>query len=322
MAECYALDLSFSYKGFLSWYVCNLIVVVLMLVGVAFFIVIERKGLGMLQLRQGPNKVSVKGILQAVADGVKLFKKEFTFPSSLGKISFSLGPLFCFFCAYGLYILFPSFFSESSFELGLMFFLCVSCFNVYGVFLTGWLCNSRYAFLGAMRAVAQSISYEVYLSTSVFSVLLFVGSYDFVLIRFNEYACCFLSLGVLVLWFVAALAETNRAPFDFVEGESELVAGYSVEYGGAGFALLALAEYSNIIFMSLVTGLLFFNVGMSWGFFGDLLLAVWTVFFSYFFVWVRGTVPRYRYDLLMQLCWTVLLPLSLGVFVLGLVLVC
>uniref|UniRef100_UPI00315D53A2 NADH dehydrogenase subunit 1 n=1 Tax=Glauconome virens TaxID=457868 RepID=UPI00315D53A2 len=290
------------------------ITVVLMLVAVAFFIVTERKGLGMVQLRQGPNKVSVKGILQAVADGVKLFKKEFSHPISCSSELFFLGPVVCFFCAYSLWILFPSSIGSISFELGLLFFLCISSFGVYGVFLTGWICDSRYSFLGAMRAVAQSVSYEVFLSTVLFLPLIFVGTFDLQVVREMSFSYFLISQEVLVLWIICVLAETNRAPFDFVEGESELVAGYSVEYGGAGFALIALAEYSNIMFMSMITGILFLSSFMWSSFFGSMVMSFWMVFISYFIVWVRGVVPRFRYDLLMGLCWVVLLPLSLCLF--------
>nr|YP_010266731.1 NADH dehydrogenase subunit 1 [Corbicula japonica]QWS05864.1 NADH dehydrogenase subunit 1 [Corbicula japonica]UIF91962.1 NADH dehydrogenase subunit 1 [Corbicula japonica]UXG18801.1 NADH dehydrogenase subunit 1 [Corbicula japonica] len=296
------------------------LVTVLMLVAVAFFIVTERKGLGMLQIRQGPNKVSVKGILQAVADGVKLFKKEFSYPFSCNKELFLLGPVICFFCAYSLWLLFPSSIGCLNFESGLLFFLCISCFSVYGVFITGWVCDSRYAFLGAMRAVAQSISYEVFLSTALFLPLLLVGSFDFQVAREGYFSSVLLGQEVLLLWLISVLAETNRAPFDFVEGESELVAGYSVEFGGVGFALIALAEYSNIMFMSMITGVLFFGGLMGSSFFGSLVMAFWMTSLSYFIVWVRGVVPRFRYDLLMSLCWVILLPVSLSLFCVGVVL--
>nr|YP_010990149.1 NADH dehydrogenase subunit 1 [Polymesoda caroliniana]WOV69037.1 NADH dehydrogenase subunit 1 [Polymesoda caroliniana] len=292
----------------------GLLVMVLMLVSVAFLIVTERKGLGMLQLRQGPNKVSVKGILQPLADGVKLFKKGMSAPYSCLKGVFVLGPFVCFCCAYCLWVVFPSFLGSMNFELGLLFFLCVSSFSVFGVFVTGWVCDSRYAFLGAMRALAQSVSYEVVLSTVMFLPLLLMGSFDLGYVRDCSVFTILVGVEVLQLWMFCVLAETNRAPFDFVEGESELVAGYSVEYGGVGFALIALAEYSNIMFMSLITGLLFVGGIMKMSFVGSLVLGLWMVLISYFVVWVRGTVPRFRYDLLMMLCWMELLPISLAVF--------
>nr|YP_010254930.1 NADH dehydrogenase subunit 1 [Venerupis aspera]YP_010455414.1 NADH dehydrogenase subunit 1 [Ruditapes variegatus]QUA05869.1 NADH dehydrogenase subunit 1 [Venerupis aspera]UUA63019.1 NADH dehydrogenase subunit 1 [Ruditapes variegatus] len=290
------------------------LVSLLMLVSVAFYIVTERKGLGMFQLRQGPNKVGFKGILQPIADGVKLFTKEMIIPFYANKVMYLLGPVICFVCAYILWGLFPSSYSPLVLSLGLLLFLCVSSFSVYGVFMVGWSCDSRYAFLGAMRAIAQSVSYEVFLSTCLFCPLVMLGSYSLSDCRVNNFPMVLLSQEVLVLWIICILAETNRAPFDFVEGESELVAGYMVEFGGVGFALLALAEYSNMTFMGMLTGVLFFSTFMGSVFMGSFFIAFYVVLISYFMVWVRGVVPRFRYDLLMQLCWQVLLPLSICFF--------
>nr|YP_003934249.1 NADH dehydrogenase subunit 1 [Paphia euglypta]ADB03047.1 NADH dehydrogenase subunit 1 [Paphia euglypta] len=287
------------------------VVSVLMLVSVAFYIVTERKGLGMLQLRQGPNKVGFKGLVQPVADGVKLFTKEMIFPYSSIKSMYIIGPLICFSCAYLLWGLFPSVYSCFYLSLGILFFVCVSSFSVYGVFMVGWSCDSRYGFLGAMRAIAQSISYEVFLSTCLFCPLMMIGSYSLNDCRMSEFPSVLLGQEVLLLWVICVLAETNRAPFDFVEGESELVAGYMVEFGGVGFALLALAEYSNMVFMSMVTSLLFFSWFWGLTIFNSLFFSFFVVGVSYFLVWVRGVVPRFRYDLLMGLCWKVLLPLSI-----------
>jgi NADH-quinone oxidoreductase subunit H len=176
------------------------ILVILVIIGsVAFFIVIERKGLGIMQRRQGPNKVGFKALVQPVADGVKLFKKEYEFPYALNAFTYVFGPIIVFTCAYGLYLVFPTYFCRAHFELGILFFLAVSSFRVYGVIFTGWMCNSRYAFLGAMRAVAQRISYEVYIRTALFGVLLLVGSYDLEVIRTNGFLRVSLGLIRLVL---------------------------------------------------------------------------------------------------------------------------
>lgn len=281
----------------------------LMLVSVAFYIVTERKGLGMLQLRQGPNKVRLKGFLQPLGDGVKLFTKELAVPFPSPKNMYLLGPFICFFCAYSLWMLFPRSFSFVNFENGLLFFLCVSAFRVYGVFLTGWICDSRYGFLGAIRAVAQRISYEIFIRTCLFCPLVLVGRYDLVELRDFSFFSALIGLEVFLMWLICVLAETNRAPFDFVEGESELVAGYAVEFGGFNFALLALAEYRNMLFIRILSVLLFF--GPCPGGVGDIVLGGLVVLASYCIVWVRGTLPRYKYDLLMRLCWKILLPMSL-----------
>nr|WLK25961.1 NADH dehydrogenase subunit 1 [Raeta sp.] len=287
-----------------------------MMGAVAFFIVVERKGLGMAQRRQGPNKVGFKGLIQPLADGIKLFIKEYNFPYGMTAWSYGFGPLLVFSCAFSLYLIYPVSFCSVQFDLGIWWFLCVSSFSVYGVIFTGWMSNSRYSVLGAMRAVAQSISYEVFMSAVLFSVLFLVGSYDLLDLKSAPYLGICLGWSSFLLWMVAVLAETNRAPFDFVEGESELVAGFMTEVGGVGFALLALGEYSNMVFMSTLTGVLFFSFFCQLGMAGYMFFPAWTVFFSYVFVWVRATVPRYRYDLLMSLCWSIMLPLSLGVMVL------
>nr|YP_009727234.1 NADH dehydrogenase subunit 1 [Macridiscus melanaegis]QIA44500.1 NADH dehydrogenase subunit 1 [Macridiscus melanaegis]QUA05888.1 NADH dehydrogenase subunit 1 [Macridiscus melanaegis] len=291
-----------------------LLVSVVMLVSVAFYIVTERKGLGMLQLRLGPNKVGFKGFMQFLADGVKLFTKEMIIPTQASEFLYTIGPMICFVCAYSLWVLFPSVYMPMQVVLGMLFFICISSVAVYGVFLVGWSCDSRYGFLGAMRAIAQSVSYEVFLSTCLFCPLVLVGSYELVESRTNSFPNAVLGFEVLVLWLICVLAETNRAPFDFVEGESELVAGYMVEFGGVSFALLALAEYSNMAFMSMLSGSLFFSFMSYKPLIGSLLFGSYMVFIMYFMIWVRGLVPRFRYDLLMELCWKVLLPLCLCLF--------
>lgn len=291
------------------------LVTIFILVGVAYYIVTERKGLGIVQRRQGPNKVRLKGVLQPIADGVKLLTKEISVPYSASVKMFFLGPFLCFFCAYTLWLLYPARFSCVSFQIGLLFFLCISSFRVYGVFLTGWVCDSRYAFLGAIRAVAQRVSYEVFLRVCLFCPLVLVSRFDLVDIRRSSYVRVFLGVDLIFSWVICVLAETNRAPFDFVEGESELVAGYRVEFGGLGFALLALAEYRNIMFIRILTVIIFFRGVLPRRFFGNFIIGSLTVLMSYFLVWVRGVVPRFRYDLLINLCWQILLPLNLSILI-------
>ena len=257
----------------------------------------------------------MKGILQPISDGVKLFTKEVSVPFSASKEIYFLGPFICFLCAYAMWLIFPTTFRVVNFEMGFLFFLCVSSFRVYGVFLVGWVCDSRYAFLGAMRAVAQSISYEVFLSTCLFCPLVLVGSFDLIKMREFSFLVFFIGQELLILWIISILAETNRAPFDFVEGESELVAGYNVEFGGIGFSLLALAEYRNMFFMRILTAIIFFRRVMGYSVLGDLIIAVIVVMIRYFVVWVRGVVPRFRYDLLIKLCWQILLVIRLALLI-------
>nr|UPX89028.1 NADH dehydrogenase subunit 1 [Xyloredo sp. E89] len=282
-----------------------------MVIGSAYLVVSERKGLGVVQLRQGPNKVGLKGLLQPLADGVKLLKKEVVFTHFTSISIFMLGPMFCFCLACMFWLVFPMAQVCEAFELGFLFFLCVSSLNVYGIFICGWCCNSRYGLLGAMRGVAQTISYEVVMSGVLFCPLLIMGSFDVCFIRNWSFVNFFFFFEVMVIWFIVVLAETNRAPFDFVEGESEIVSGYSVEYGGGSFAMIALGEYSNIFFMGILSTTLFFvGLGSFFFFFSDLIFGVVSVFICYLIIMVRGSFPRFRYDLLMLLCWRILLPMS------------
>nr|UPX89241.1 NADH dehydrogenase subunit 1 [Lithoredo abatanica] len=292
----------------------TVLVVLVVQIAVSFFILTERKGLGMFQLRQGPNKASFKALAQPAADGVKLFMKQMSYPFGASMISFLLGPVLLFFLSCISWMVFPG--SEGSFryEWGLLFFLCVSGLHVFGVFICGYSCNSRYGLLGAMRGVAQSVSYEVVMSGVVMCPLLLVGSYDLVECRESSVFNCALVLEGFLVWVVVILAETNRTPFDFVEGESELVAGYSVEFGGGAFAIIALAEYGNIFFMSVLSVVLFMSgvgvLGSFWVWY-DVWLGLGSVMVAYFFILVRGALPRFRYDLLMRFCWVCLVPFTL-----------
>nr|YP_010393151.1 NADH dehydrogenase subunit 1 [Nototeredo knoxi]UPX89277.1 NADH dehydrogenase subunit 1 [Nototeredo knoxi] len=293
----------------------SILVVLIMQIGVSFFILTERKGLGMFQLRQGPNKASFKALGQPVADGVKLFIKQLSYPFSASLFSYLLGPAVLFFLSCLAWLVFPMSQGSFRFEWGFLYFLCVSSLHVFGVFICGYSCNSRYGLLGAMRGVAQSISYEIVMSSIVFCPLLLVGSYDLVECREWGMINSILIIESFVVWLIVMLAETNRTPFDFVEGESELVAGYSVEYGGGAFAMIALAEYGNIFFVSVITSVLFLSgVGLFplFDFWYDFWLGLSSVLFCYFFIIIRGALPRFRYDLLMRLCWLTLLPITLA----------
>nr|QXJ42646.1 NADH dehydrogenase subunit 1 [Dicyathifer mannii]UXF59407.1 NADH dehydrogenase subunit 1 [Dicyathifer mannii] len=290
------------------------LVVLVVQIGVSFFILTERKGLGMFQLRQGPNKASYKALAQPVADGVKLFLKQLNYPFSANLFSYLLGPSLLFSLSCLGWLVFPMTAVSFRFEWGFLYFLCVSSLHVFGVFVCGYSCNSRYGLLGAMRGVAQSVSYEIVMSGVMFCPLLLIGSYDLVSCRQWELVNCLFLFESFLIWLIVVLAETNRTPFDFVEGESELVAGYSVEFGGGAFAMVALAEYGNIFFMGVISSVLFLSglgVMVCSHLWYDLCLSLCTVFVCYFFIIIRGALPRFRYDLLMRFCWLVLLPLTL-----------
>nr|ATI24688.1 NADH dehydrogenase subunit 1 [Karaftohelix adamsi] len=285
---------------------CKVVLTLLcVLVGVAFITLIERKLLSYIQTRKGPNKVGVVGLLQPFADALKLFLKELCVPYSSNSLMFLFFPFLGL--ALGLYIwgLLPSFYTLSWSKLSVLLFLCVSALNVYVVFGAGWASHSVYAFLGGLRASAQTISYEISLVfilllplflTSTLAVSSFLGSYPVMFLWFIS----------LLMWILSSLAETNRAPFDFAEGESELVSGFNIEYGGGPFALLFLGEYAMILFMGCLTATFYFGHTRTLFFGVGAFLAVGI------FLIVRGVYPRYRYDKLMTMCWKSILPLAMS----------
>nr|QDI93400.1 NADH dehydrogenase subunit 1 [Insulaphylus sp. ph6]QDI93751.1 NADH dehydrogenase subunit 1 [Insulaphylus sp. ph34] len=288
-----------------------LILLIFVLVSVAFVTLLERSILGYIQLRKGPNKVGFMGLLQPFSDGLKLFFKESVFPFKSNVLIYINTPIFMLMLSFILWTLFPYFMNLYTFNYGFLFFLCCTGMGVYGVLLCGWSSNSNYALLGCVRAVAQTISYEVSMALIVICLMIYIYSYNFLDFMYyqNNIWFLFFSLPLFFCWFSSCLAETNRSPFDFAEGESELVSGFNVEYGSGGFAYIFLAEYANIIFMSLLTCIIFIGCDLYSFFF----YLKW-VFIIFSFIWVRGTLPRFRYDKLMYLTWKMFLPLSLNYF--------
>nr|AXS64954.1 NADH dehydrogenase subunit 1 [Coleoptera sp. 3 KM-2017] len=286
-----------------------LILIICVLVSVAFLTLLERKVLGYIQIRKGPSKVGFLGILQPFSDAVKLFTKEQTFPFMSNFNLYYCSPMVNLMLALLLWSGMPFFTGLLNFNYSFLFFLSVSSLGVYTIMLAGWSSNSNYSMLGSMRSVAQTISYEVSLILLLMSFLFMILSLNILdLNKFQEYIWfLFLMFPLCLMWVVSSLAETNRTPFDFAEGESELVSGFNVEYSSGGFALIFLSEYSNILFMSMICSMLFLGgLLMTTGFFLKLL------FMSFFWIWARGTLPRYRYDKLMYLAWKSYLPVSLN----------
>nr|WGT88287.1 NADH dehydrogenase subunit 1 [Sclomina erinacea]WGT88300.1 NADH dehydrogenase subunit 1 [Sclomina erinacea] len=282
--------------------------IILILVGVAFTTLLERKVLGYIQLRKGPNKVGFMGLLQPFSDGLKLFFKEQTFPSLSNFIVYYISPVFLLTLSFTLWVLFPYFINVYNFNFGALFFLCCTGMGVYGILLSGWSSNSNYALLGGLRSVAQTISYEVSMALILVCMLIFIFGFNLVDFMFyqNYIWFIFFSFPLFFCWISSCLAETNRSPFDFAEGESELVSGFNVEYSSGGFAFIFLAEYMNIIFMSLLSCIIFLGCDL----YSIKFFIKWT-FLIFLFIWIRGTFPRYRYDKLMYLTWKVFLPISL-----------
>nr|YP_009947327.1 NADH dehydrogenase subunit 1 [Sarcophaga kanoi]QOH91825.1 NADH dehydrogenase subunit 1 [Sarcophaga kanoi] len=293
----------------LLFIVGSLLLIIFVLVSVAFLTLLERKVLGYIQIRKGPNKVGIVGIPQPFCDAIKLFTKEQTYPLLSNYISYYFSPIFSLFLSLLVWMCMPLFVKLFSFNLGLLFFLCCTSLGVYTVMIAGWSSNSNYALLGGLRAVAQTISYEVSLALVLLSFVFLIGGYN--MLMFYKYQLfiwfLFIMFPMALVWFSISLAETNRTPFDFAEGESELVSGFNVEYSSGGFALIFLAEYASILFMSMLFCVMFLGSDVF-----SLLFYVKLTFISFMFIWVRGTLPRFRYDKLMYLAWKSFLPFSLN----------
>lgn len=296
--------ISFSISFLLSY--------ILALVAIAFYTLIERKFLGYFQLRKGPNKVILIGLPQPFADAIKLFTKEQANPTPANISPYIFAPVLGLILALILWVLFPHSNPSSFLIYGALYFLCVSRINVYTTFIAGWCSNSKYALLGALRGIAQTISYEVSIALILLSVLILQKSIDLNIIKCISWIILII-IPLFIIWFITNLAETNRTPFDFAEGESELVSGFNVEYRAGLFALIFIAEYMNILFISLLSATIFIG---NFTLFIDLQLIIKTILLATLFIWIRATLPRIRYDNLMYLTWKRFLPFSLAAIIL------
>nr|UBI44000.1 NADH dehydrogenase subunit 1 [Eysarcoris ventralis] len=289
-----------------------LLMIICVLICVSFVTLLERKVLGYIQLRKGPNKLGFVGLLQPFSDGLKLFFKEQLYPYKSNYLIYYMSPVFLLLLSFLMWSLFPYLCNVYNFNYGLLFFMVCTGMGVYGVMLSGWSSNSNYALLGSLRSVAQVISYEVSMILIILCYIIFIFSYN--LIDFMYYQnmswFMFFCFPLFFCWLSSCLAETNRSPFDFAEGESELVSGFNVEYSSGGFAFIFLSEYMNIIFMGLMTSIIFLG-----GDFWSLLFYLKIMLVVFWFIWVRGVLPRFRYDKLMSLTWKLFLPLSLNFFI-------
>ena len=298
------------------------LIIVPLLLFIAYLTYFERKVIGAMQLRKGPNVVGPFGLLQPIADGIKLLTKETIFPDNSSKFLFILSPVLTFALALLAWAVIPVDYKIvlSDINVGLMYIFAISSLGIYGIIVAGWSSNSRYAFLGSLRSAAQMISYEVSIGLIIISVLLSSGSLNLTDIVMSQQNLWYVvpHFPMFVIFFISTLAETNRAPFDLPEAESELVAGYNVEYSSMSFGLFFLGEYGNMILMSSMSTILFLG---GWlppfesQYFdlipGYLWFLIKVVALLFVFLWVRATLPRYRYDQLMTLGWKLFLPLSL-----------
>lgn len=297
------------------------VIIVPVLISVAYLTLGERKILGYTQSRKGPNVVGVYGLLQPLADGVKLFSKEIIIPNHVNIFLYLWAPILALTLALVTWSLAPlgKDIILINTEMTMVLIFALSTVGVYAILVSGWASNSKYAFLGALRAAAQMISYEVCIGLIIINVILCVGSFNLnniIKYQSNSIWFVFPLLIIAFMFFICSLAETNRAPFDLTEGESEIVSGYNIEYSSMSFALFFLAEYSHIIFMSYLFVVMFMGGGNFFAIDINLFLYIKLMFLSFSFVWVRTSFPRLRYDQLMYLLWKNYLPLSIGIVLL------
>ena len=321
-----------DYLIYMAILMAKIVAVVLpLIIAVAYYTYMERKVIGYMQVRRGPNRIGPLGLFQPFADVFKLLLKEIVLPENANKFLFVLAPVLSLAPAFAAWVVVPfdDWMVIADIDAGLLYLLAMSSLGVYGLIVAGWASNSKYAFLGALRSSAQMVSYEIAMGFALVGVLIMAGSLNLTEIVLAQQGgfldwFWFPLLPLFVIYVISGVAETNLAPFDVAEGESEIVAGFHVEYAGAAFAVFFLAEYANMILISALTALLFTGgwlspfeglpvIGDSWLGQGSIFwFLAKTVFFMYLFLWWRATFPRYRYDQIMRLGWKVLVPITMA----------
>jgi NADH-ubiquinone oxidoreductase chain 1 len=300
---------------------------------IAYFTVAERKTMGSMQRRLGPNIVGYYGILQAFADALKLLLKEYVSPTQANIYLFFLGPIITLVFSLLNYVIIPysAGLAINDMNLGVLYFLAISSLATYGILLAGWSANSKYAFLGSLRSTAQLISYELVLSSTILIIIMLIGSLNLTVCIESQKSIWYVIplFPILLIFFIGAIAETNRAPFDLAEAESELVSGFMTEHAAVIFVFFFLAEYGSILLMCILTSIFFFggylNISGPYSFFSDypiwegfmygLNLGIKSSILIFIFIWIRASFPRIRFDQLMSFCWTVLLPILFGIII-------
>lgn len=290
--------------------------IIAILINVAFITLIERKILGYSQIRKGPNKVRILGLFQPFNDAIKLFSKEIVLPNKSNSLYFYLSPILGLIIVLLVFFSFPFFEINFSLSFSIVFIYIILRINVYPVLFSGWSSNSKYALLGRLRSIAQTVSYEVRLALILIFYLSFCISLSiFYIVKINIiFIKIFLFLPIVAIWLISCVAETNRTPFDFAEGESELVSGFNIEYGRVIFALIFIAEYARIIFIRIIFSLFFFSYSSN-----RIILYFFSTLTIFLWVWIRTTLPRYRYDKLINLAWKVYLPIVLMIILYSLI---
>ena len=309
----------YFYKSYWVFLFLALLTLIFLIVAVAFFTLAERRVMGAIQRRKCPNITGFWGVLQPFADALKLIVKEIILPKRANKALFVLAPFLTLYFSLIGWAVIP--FSTQSFvvnlNIGILYLLIISSFSVYGILLAGWASNSKYAFLAAIRSVAQAISYEVSIALIILPVILMSNTLNLihiVLLQNELWWFCFPLFPLCVIFFISILAETNRTPYDLAEAEAELVAGYNIEYSGILFAAFFLGEYSNIFLMSSLFIILFFGGWNFFAIFPEFIFSLKIVIVAFFFIFIRANAPRYRFDQLMVIGWKVFLPFVLGFF--------